>query len=335
LELPDSPALQSVLYTHRNVIGSGPTCEEQLARVEANVTAFVSTLRHRIDTDASLAHEAEERAAADAAETESRRQMELDAVLSRMTEAFESIDKLQQDRVDRIDESVRRMRNRDTERRQAEQDNVHAYCASLDRFEDERRRRLLQIEHADQRGKVEVEETLRRGLNLTAEERSRVQFARVVADDREALRLFEESVRERRKLIVDELIASKEWVLWAEHLAQRCNHQTTLMRLKQQQYDGLGAVERGDRGVVALAELRAREALFVDAIEVGVSSPSRRRQAAAAAVSVVAAAPATNDNDAIPPLPASAEDDTAVQQEEAQEAAPSEAPEAATPEREQ
>jgi hypothetical protein len=295
----------------------------------------VSTLRHRIDTDASLAHEAEERAAADAAETESRRQMELDAVLSRMTEAFESIDKLQQDRVERIDESMRRMRNRDTERRQAEQDNVHAYCASLDRFEDERRRRLLQIEHADQRGKVEVEETLRRGLNLTAEERSLVQFARVVADDREALRLFEESVRERRKLIVDELIASKEWVLWAEHLAQRCNHQTTLMRLKQQQYDGLGAVERGDRGVVALAELRAREALFVEAIEVGVSSPSRRRQAAAAAVSVVAAPPATNDNDAIPPPAASAKDDTVVQHEEAQEVAPSEAPEAAAPEREQ
>jgi hypothetical protein len=292
-ELPDSPALQSLLYTHRNVLGDGPNCDEELAKVDSTVQSYLNARRQRVATDRALEAETSSRGVAEAKETEGQRQRDLDAVLARMNDAFTSIDQLEAERLERQQDSVARQRRRDDHRREAENAHVVEYCASLDKFESERRARILAIDHADQRGKVEIEETLHRGLCLTAEARGRLNVAEVCARDHQAVRLFEEAVRVRRQIVEEERVACYEWIRWAEHLAQRCQHQTVLARVRADQRAQLEGVEQGQRALVVLEENRGWVQIVLEAIELGVQSNTRRRVLDETLPSVLSEPPAT------------------------------------------
>jgi hypothetical protein len=278
VELGDTPALQSLLYTHRNVIGDGPTCDEELQSVNASVTKWGDVRRKHIDAESGLACEAAKRDAAEAMAVEEQRRREVEQVLARMQEAFDSVDKLDQVRTEREHVSAERRRNEASQRRERDNANVQEYCEGLDEFERQRRIRLQQIDFADQRGKIEVNETLERGLNLSAEEKGRVALARLRADDRELARLSQQTLLLRRHIEDQHHAASMEWQTWANHLATRCGHQTQIMQLREAHRQHVAAAAEAERELMWLEETRAFEAIYLQGIELGVKSASERKK---------------------------------------------------------
>lgn len=277
LELGDVPALQSLLYTHRNVIGDGPTAEEQLASVDSAVRTWQSSREQQLRAEQSTAQTVAARDAAEALEAERVRQQDLESTLARMQQAFESVEMIEKQRAERLEQSVARDRSRKETRRVEEDIIVRDYCDALDTFDLERKARLREIDHADQRGKIEIEETLRRGIVITEEERARVALAHWKADEIERVRILEEAASSLARLVEASTAVHADWQSWAELLASRCGHQTKLMALRGGQQENFQHVERGARAVLQLDELRAIEAIYVEGLQCGVNSPSLRR----------------------------------------------------------
>lgn len=262
-ELPDSTALQSLLYTQRHVLSTEPTCDELMRAVEDAADRHAKVVAERLREEAQVADE-------------KRRQLEMvesgerEAKLSRIDEVLNRgrlvVSSLKaRDTPEAAKEAIKashESQRQALERRQRERDALSKQlCAELDAAAVTSLVEWDALDHVNARARTSMDEALHRGLCMTEEERDRIHVAFQKANHRQIVAVLEEHADISISLLQQSERELSILLAWVQRMHEQAARQHRLRQLVASMIGHVQSSERADRLVLEREEEVAWQAL--------------------------------------------------------------------------
>ena len=253
-ELPDSTVIHSILYTHRSVVDDEATIDEELNTISRKVTDWSRLKSKNSEEIRSMQKKIAEDEQKEQEKELQQRDQEHSRAMSRLEDIVNSLDVEVQKALDRDASELEKLRAANAERLAARLAALEADEKEAEESEKERRLQMAALDLIAASAKLEVNETLERGLLRTKEEHGRLEVAFLVANETQRIRLFDERMEWTVPVFKQEAQERADLVSWVKQTNERYKRVIRLGALRLSMMSNLQDSESGIRHNLVAAE---------------------------------------------------------------------------------